>query len=278
MNKGQRGVKTIALGAMFLLLGTVAKAEQSAAARYRQILGGKIYSIRYSTPAADKILTVIEGKRIDYTFIKGGSQQVPLGGFGKKTPSAFYMNGKYYQVSEENRAYMAKEDQLNNENLDPQKGWGTIRARLALPPELAVFAPKESFNKYTDFKEAAYIDSGKRIVKIKKKDCLFLYDKYESCYGDAEGGLLYKKIYYMLYDAQGKLWGAETCFWQKGLETPLQLMEIKDISVSVTEGEKNLPKGYLVYGAGLGDMNDLVNRNVVVEDYRKTSKKKGANK
>lgn len=271
-------IKVVSLLISLLVLASVANAEQSAAAKYKKILSGTTYSVEYSTPVADKILTVIEGKRIDYTFIKGGSQLVPLGGFKKGVPSAFYMNGKYYQVAEENRAYMAQEGQLRHENLDPQKGWSTVQVRLALPPELAVFAPKDPFNKYTDFKETVFVSSGKKNVKLKKKEVAFVYDKYVSQHRNTEGDIFYKKNYYMLYDAKGILRAVETCLEKDGQESSLQIMEIKDISTSVTDMEKNLPTGYLVYAAGMGDMNDLVNRNVVVEDYRKMEKKKGTKK
>lgn len=265
-------IKNFSLIILFVLLGNVANAEHPAAEKYKKILSSTTYSVEYSTPSVDKILTVIDNKRIDYTFVKGGSQLVPLGGFGKNQPTAFYLNGKYYQVSEENRAYMARESQLRNVNLDPQKGWGTIQARLALPPELAIFAPNDAFNKYTDFRMSSYVDSGKKMMKFRKKDCNFTYDKYVTAYEDAGGGIHYKKIYYVCYDAKGILKAVETCLDVNGQESSVQIMEIKDVSTSVTEEEKNLPKGYVVFAAGMGDMNDLVNRNVIVEDYRKNRK------
>ncbi len=265
-------IKNLGLVILFVLLGNVADAEHPAAEKYKKIFGSTIYSVEYSTPSVDKILTVMGDKRIDYTFVKGGSQLVPLGGFGKNQPTAFYLNGKYYQVSEENRAYMALESQLRNVNLDPQKGWGTIQARLALPPELAIFAPNDIFNKYTDFRIPRYVVSGKKAMMVRKKDYNFTYDKYVADYEDAAGGIHYKKAYYVCYDSKGILKAIETCLDVNGQESSVQIMEIKDVTTSVTEEEKNLPKGYVIYAAGMGDMNDLVNRNVIVEDYRKNKK------
>ncbi|MBQ0107897.1 MAG: hypothetical protein KBS34_02040, partial [Phascolarctobacterium sp.] len=129
-----------------------------------------------------------------------------------------------------------------------------------------------------DFKETVFVSSGKKNVKVKKKEVAFVYDKYVSQYRNTEGEILYKKNYYMLYDSKGILKAVETCLEKDGQESSLQIMEIKDISTSVTDMEKNLPTGYLVYAAGMGDMNDLVNRNVVVEDYRKMGKTKGTGK
>ncbi|WP_337799185.1 hypothetical protein [Phascolarctobacterium succinatutens] len=266
--------KILALALACSTFATSAFAEQPKAAEYRQVMSSGNYYVEYELNDVKKCLAVKDGKRMDYTIYAAGANPllaaIPIIGLAsffiktdKKEPSALYMNGKYYQFQGKKKATMAYYNQLDDENLDPKEGWSSIRYRLALPEELVVFAPNDVFNSFTNFKAPTYIGSG----QTKGAKVVLDYDKYSSTVKNKAGGVLFEKLFYMYYK-EGNLQNIKTFIKMPGSdETLLNTMKVKKITQELPEGALQIPKGCKVYAVGIGDMNDLLEQPVLVEDY-----------
>ena len=190
-----------------------------------------------------------------------------LGGGEKKVPSTLYQDGKYYQFESKKKATMAYYNQLDDPNIDPAAGWNMVRVKLALPEALVTFAPNDVFNSFTGFKAPRFIESGKKTFGKKE----FNYDKYSTTYNNMNGQPMYKKNFYMLYDLEkGELQSIKVMV-RVGNEEEREADEIKNIKITGELPEKitDIPEGCKVYAVGLGDINDLVQRPVLVENYSK---------
>ena len=85
------------------------------------------------------------------------------------------------------------------------------------------------------------------------------------------GQPMYKKNFYMLYDLEkGELQNIKVMI-RVGNEEEVEAEEIKNIKITGELPEKitDIPEGCKVYAVGLGDINDLTQRPVLVEDYSK---------
>ena len=162
---------------------------------------------------------------------------------------------------------MAYYNQLDDPNIDPAAGWNMVRVKLALPEALVTFAPNDVFNSFTGFKAPRFIESGKKTFGKKE----FNYDKYSTTYNNMNGQPMYKKNFYMLYDLEkGELQNIKVMI-RVGNEEEVEAEEIKNIKITGELPEKitDIPEGCKVYAVGLGDINDLTQRPVLVEDYSK---------
>lgn len=251
-------------------------AEQPKAAEYKQMMSSGNFYVEYELNDVKKCLAVKDGKRMDYTVYTSMGNPflaaVPIIGLASffiksdtKEPSALYADGKYYQFQGKKKAIMAYYNQLDDENLDPNEGWSSVRYRLALPEELVVFAPNDEFNSFTGFKEPRYIGSGQTTGN---KDILD-YDKYSLAEKNKAGGVLFEKIFYMYYK-EGVLQQIKTFIKCGNNEEQLiNTMKLKQISGELPENALKIPDGCKVYAAGIGDMDDLLDKQVLVEDYSK---------
>lgn len=268
--------KLLALTLALSTFTASALAEQPKAAEYKQIMSSGNYYVEYELNAVKKCLAVKDGKRMDYTIYTSMGNPflaaVPIIGLASffiksdtKEPSALYADGKYYQFQGKKKAIMAYYNQLDDENLDPNEGWSSVRYRLALPEELVAFAPNDVFNSFTEFKAPSYVGSGKTADDKAPLD----YDKYSFSVKNKAGGVLFDKIFYMYYK-DGELQTIKTYVKSgNGGEELINTMKVKKITQELPENALKIPDGCKVYAAGIGDMDDLLDKQVLVEDYSK---------
>ena len=272
--------KVVAMTMVLTTLATSAFAEQPNAQKYREILqSGKFY-VEYELDDLKKTLAVQDNKRMDYTiFKKTGNMGLAiglslinpllavgalLGGNKSKVPSAYYEAGKFYQFDSKKEATMARWDQLNDPNIDPAKGWNSIKARLTLPEELAVFAPKDMFfEEVYGVRNPVFVESGKKVEKKKE----LIYDKYSYNVNSHAGNTLFTKSFYMWY-VNGELIEIKSYINKPGeQEEFLHSLEVKKLTSELPENALKIPAGCKVYAVSLGDMNDLIDQPVQVETY-----------
>ena len=268
--------KLLALTLAFSTFTASALAEQPKAAEYKQIMSSGNYYVEYELDTVKKCLAVKDGKRMDYTIYTSMGNPflsaIPIIGLASffiksdtKEPSALYADGKYYQFQGKKKAVMAYYNQLDDENLDPNEAWSSVRYRLALPEELVVFAPNDEFNFFTGFKAPHYIGSGQTTGN---KDILD-YDKYSLAEKSKACGVLFEKIFYMYYK-EGALQQIKTFIkYGNNEEQLIKTMKLKQITGELPENALKIPDGCKVYAAGIGDMDDLLEKQVLVEDYGK---------
>ena len=287
--KGRILSVTLALSILTGSMGT-AFAENPKADEYRKIFASGTYTVEYEQYGTlKKTLEVSGEKRMDYTTFKTGGNPAlaalaiinPLlgvaalfGGGAKKEPSALYQDGKYYQFHGKKKATMALESQLEDPNLDPKENWSTVRYRLALPEELVVFAPQDAFNSVSNFVVPTFLES--KLEQKDKSDPGLPYDIYSSPIKSVAGNQLAEKFFYMYYDKKGDLNKIKTTFKEPGKdEIEISSMNVKKISGEMGKNALQIPKGCKVYAAGIGDMNDLLDKPVLVEDYSEKKSDKG---
>lgn len=268
--------KILALALAFSTFAASALAEQPKAAEYKQIMSSGNFYVEYELNDLKKCLAVKDGKRMDYTVYTSMGNPflaaVPIIGLASffiksdnKEPSALYADGKYYQFQGKKKAIMAYYNQLDDENLDPNEGWSSVRYRLALPEELVVFAPNDVFNSFTEFKTPSYVGSGQTTDSKAPLE----YDKYSSVEKNKNGGVLFEKIFYMYYK-DGELQSIKTFIKSGNADEQLvNTMKIKKLTRELPENVLKIPDGCKVYAAGIGDMDDLLDKQVLVEDYSK---------
>lgn len=272
--------KVIAMALAFSCLTASAFAEQQEAAKYRDILqSGKFY-VEYELNYAKKILAVQDNKRMDYTIYK--SKGNPYAGMGlaminpflalgslfikneSKVPTAYYEAGKFYQFDSKKKAHMAIWNQLNDPNLNPMEGWNAVKQKLALPTELAIFAPNDMFaENYAGVATPKFVESGNASIDGKT----YVYDKYSSNILSHSGKVLIGNNYYFYY-GEGELKHINTFTYSDSSgEVLLRSIDIKKITQELPENILKIPEGCKVYAAGIGDMNDLIEKPVLVEEY-----------
>ena len=269
---------TLTLSILATSVGT-AFAENPKAEEYRQMFANGTYYIDYDmNDNVRKALAVNEGKRMDYTIITSNNPAlqsalafIPVIGLAgmfiketKKDPTALYQDNKYYQFIGKKEARVATPTELQDENLDPSEAWSSVPLRLALPEGLVVLAPNDPFNKIANYSVPSFVESG----TITDGKNTFDYDTYKSPITGATGKVLADKIFYLYYDNKnGDLKRVITRFKEPGssMEQTITELKIRKITKELPENALKMPGGTKVYAAGLGDMDDLLDRNVLVE-------------
>ena len=269
---------TLALSILASSMGA-AFAENPKAEEYRQMFANGTYYIDYDmNDSVRKALAVSDGKRMDYTIlmVRNPALQtalafIPVVGLAgmfiketKKDPIALYQDNKYYQFIGKKEARVATPAELQDENLDPSEAWSSVPLRLALPEGLVVLAPNDPFNKIANYSVPAFVESG----TITDGKNTFDYDTYKSPITGATGNVLADKIFYLYYDNKnGDLKRVITRFKEPGssMEQTITELKIRKITKELPENALKMPGGTKVYAAGLGDMDDLLDRNVLVE-------------
>ena len=254
-------------------------AENPKAEEYRQMFANGTYYIDYDmNDSVRKALAVSDGKRMDYTILmvrnpalQSALAFIPVIGLAgmfiketKKDPTALYQDNKYYQFIGKKEARVATPTELQDENLDPSEAWSSVPLRLALPEGLVVLAPNDPFNKIANYSVPAFVESG----TITDGKNTFDYDTYKSPITGATGNVLADKIFYLYYDNKnGDLKRVITRFKEPGssMEQTITELKIRKITKELPENALKMPGGTKVYAAGLGDMDDLLDRNVLVE-------------
>lgn len=284
--------KILAFTLVMTTFASTAFAEQPKATEYRNIMSSGTYYIEYEMNTVKKALAVQDQKRMDYTTIKSGPNTAlaalgfinPLfalaglfSGGDKKNPSALYQDGKYYQFEGKKKATMVWYNQLNDENLDPSMGWSNVQQKLSLPHELVTFSPNDIFNSFSGYTAPRFIESGKKTIDKDE----YNYDKYSIIYNNRSGNVLYKKNFYLYYDLEkGELHHIDTFtrIGANGKEVPSGTLTNIVITGELPEKALEIPEGCKVYAAGTGDINDLLQKPVLVENYSKKDAEAGDEK
>ncbi len=257
-------LKTLFLSVTLIFLTCAnCSAEQIKAQEYRKILASENFYVEYDDNNLKKIIAQDNGRRMARTNLGGTHRAIvsilnPVGNFlaneREKYPEFMFANGKFYKFLEKDFALMIHEDQLDDENLNPGEGWGTIHQSLSLPNELAIFNWHDKFHEVpAALSEPVFIESTKKIVDGKKYDC----DRYESKIKTAAGGQSATIIFDLCYTG-GELVLAQSALLTNGKEYEINKLIVKKILPSVPSGDFKLSGKEKIHAAGTGDMNDLL--------------------
>ena len=180
----------------------------------------------------------------------------PLGAAfsNEEYPEFMYESGNFYKFIERDFALMIREEQLDDENLNPVEGWSTIYQSLSLPNELAIFNWHDTFHKVPDaMGEPVFVESPRKNIKGKEYDC----DRYESKIKNMAGDQNATIIFDMCY-LNGELVLAQSALVANNKEYEINRLVIKKILPNIPNGDFRLSGKEKVYSAGVGDMNDLL--------------------
>ena len=256
-------MRLILLIAAVMMIAAQCSAEQPMAQEYRKILASDNFYVEYDDKNVKRIVAQDKGRRMARTNLGGAYRAIvsvlnPIGNFfaveHEKYPEFMSMGGKFYKFLESDFALMAREEQLDDENLNPAEGWRTIHESLALPNELAVFNWHDPFHKVSAaMSEPVFVESMKKNVGGKDYDC----DRYEVKVSNAAGGERATIIFDLCYSG-GELALAQSALLADGKEYEINKLVVKKILANVPSGEFKLSDKEKVHAAGIGDMNDLL--------------------
>lgn len=256
--------------ALALVLSAVTgavSAEQPLAQQYREWLQSGTFIVDYEADYHDyvvsKTLAGYGDMRMERNNIKIKGI-IPASAYSKKNyPDTLYRDGKYYKFESKKKAIVALPNQLDDPNLDSSAGWNTLRYNLAIPDE---FAPLYNDAAYKPASAAMgtfmYSGSGKKVVGKQE----LTYDKYTLPLKSQAGTTLADVTYYYCY-VNEKLAYIEKAIVDNGQEYVISRMKVKEFSNNVPSELFSMPKGCKVYAVGIGDMDDLLNKPALVEEY-----------
>ncbi len=236
-------------------------AEQPKAQEYRKILSSGNFYVEYDDKNIKRTVAQENGRRMARTNLGGNYRMLvsilnPLGAAfsDEKYPEFMCAGGKFYKFLEKDFALMIREEQLDDENLNPAEGWATIYQSLSLPNELAIFNWHDKFHKPpAALSEPVFIESAKKIIGGKEYDC----DRYESKIMDAAGGTGSTIIFELCY-TNGELALAKSELSINGKEYEINRLVVKKFLPNIPSGDFKLTGKEKIYSAGVGDMNDLL--------------------
>lgn len=257
---------TIALSLWIILISN-AFAEQSIANEYRKIFHSGNFYVEFKDNYTNRAIAESDGKRMERTLYSGTKIVMALnplgallGGSEAKNPEVMYENGKYYQFIEKNMALMLPEEQINDENLDPRQGWSSIRQKLALPNELSMFFWEDPYrDKSNSIAKPKFIGSSQKLLNNKEYDC----DKYVAVIKNIAGNSESKIIYDMVYD-NGHLIEVHSYIFENNTEYPINVLKVKKIESVIPKGAFKIANNTKIYAAGVGDIDDLLERPIQV--------------
>lgn len=250
-------------------MATTAFAEQPAANKYRAILKSGNFLIEYGDAYFTKTIAAQNNMRMERSSYKvkgGGMIVIPIGigGSSKKDyPDTLYKDGKYYKFQSKKKATMATWNQLNDPSIDPAGGWNYAQYSLAVPEEFFALCNYDPFRYESDVMVAPkYIGSSKELVDKKEYNC----DKYTVAMRSQTGAVMSETNYLYYYD-DNELIFVKKIFRKNGIEYPMNEFLVKKITNEVPSEIFNIPQGCKVYAVGIGDMNDLIEQPILVEEY-----------
>lgn len=261
--------KIFSIPLLFLILLNVnfCSAEQLAAEDYQKMFRAGNFYVEFKDKWGVRILAGSDGVRLErmrYDFEAGSIALLnPLGmifGGESKNPEVMYKDGKFYNFVEKNKANVCDEKHLYDENLDPRQGWNKIFQKIALPDELAIFFWEDIYSRHTPSVTAPkFAESVKKSFKNKEYDC----DRYTCEIKTSTGGDLAELIYDAMYK-DGKLFRVESFVLRNGQLYPLNVLEIKKFQAEIPKGTFKIYKNTKLYTAGIGDINDLLEKPVQI--------------
>lgn len=254
---------SLMLGGLLALNASTAFAEQPKAQEYREILSSERFYVEYDDKYVKKIIIEDNGRRMERTNLSGSYKTLVsiLNPFGawigehkSKQPDFMCENGKYYKMLDDEYVIMARESQLDDENLNPLEGWNTIYKSLSLPDELAVFNWSDKYHRVSEaISKPEFIESIRKTVDGKEYDC----DRYESKVISADGSDKATITFDMCYN-KGNLVIAQSAIFANGKEYGVNKLIIKRIAKDIPKKSVKISDKTKIYAAGIGDMNDLL--------------------
>lgn len=293
------------LAVLILPISSTVSAENSKAVEIREILNSKKYYVEYENENNFKVrgklhsfsfpnaLAVNGNKWMTYqaSFKGSGGMGLPIpmiGGLfgGNKTkvslqPEVFYDGNNHYYIFESKKeALMATGEQLKDPYINPMQGWTSINTDMKLP---------EAFDVFTNDDSIEFVESGSEIVDSKNKKEM-AFDKYVKHFKSATGKVIYDEFYIVYYNEKNELAQIEmkniavddelinAINKQSTTEQtndaniatyvkPVVKILIKKFTTELPESAMTVPSGCKVYGPGLGDMNDLLDIKVLLEEH-----------
>lgn len=183
----------------------------------------------------------------------------------EKNPTTLYKDGKYYNFHKEwidtstnkfnRRTFIIPEEEIDSPTLDPTEGWQSVRRNLALPDELAIFYWDDPYrNNFSVWGTPVYSGSYVWEYDYISYDC----DQYTTDIKSLAGTVIAQEIYRALY-TDGKLVMVRRYFLRNGLETFIQMVEVKNITSQIPEKAFAINRKTKTYLPHNGDMDDLTN-------------------
>lgn len=279
----QKNILSICMISCMFFLSGLAHAEQPKADEYRQLFASGHYYLEYKIGFKDRnkneyreydhklldvydrklTLGVQDGKRMQFAAYKKGMLETVM------QPEAYYADGKYYQFPwfEKNKALMATEAEINDVSINPMERWDSKKNRLIVPQPLQVLAEGDKFGR-----EDEHIRPAKLIESFAGDAKNPAYDKYSAEVCNSDGDVLYEYITYLYYK-KGELFASKFYWKYPGREEVLlQDMEIIRLTSEVPEKRINLKKGCEVFKAGTGDIDDMLDHQVLLYKVGKENK------
>ena len=255
--------KFFLLALVTFLIASTCSAEQPKAQEYRRILSSENFYVEYDDKNVKRIVAQENGRRMARTNLGGNYRALvsvlnPLGNLfataNEKHPEFMSAGGKFYKFIEKDFALMVREEQLDDENLNPDEGWATIYQSLSLPNELAIFNWHDKFHKVpAALSEPVFTESVRKVVGGKEYDC----DRYESKIANAAGGKSATIIFELCY-TNGELVLAQSSLSANGKQFEINRLVVKKILSGIPSGDFKLNGKEKIHAAGVGDMNDLL--------------------
>ncbi len=242
------------------------QAEQPKAEEYRQMFASGNFYLEYKDDYLTQVIGAKDGKRFTRKKFSGFAGLFgSLFGGEDKTPEIFHQDGKLYQLkfnlAGKRMMIVLPESQLGDENLDPKEGWVNLKSSLALPDALSPLAWNDPYHQKTAaVQPPRFVESGKRMADKKEYDC----DTYTSRIVTKSGAVSGEIIYRLMYEA-GTLARVETAVISDGKEQETNSLKIKAIEPLIPEDAFKIKKNTKVYGAGIGNMDDLLSNPAQVE-------------
>ncbi len=250
-------------------MATTAFAEHLTANKYRAVLQSGNFLIEYGDAYFTKTIAAAKDMRMERSSYKvkgGGMIGIPIGigGSGKKDyPDTLYKDGKYYKFASKKKATVATWNQLQDPSIDPAGGWNYAQYALAVPEEFFALCHYDPFRYESDVMVAPkFVGSNKEMIGKKEYDC----DKYVVAMRSQTGAVMSETNYLYYYD-DGELIFVKKIFKRNGTEYPMSEFLVKKITNEVPAEMFNIPQGCKVYAVGVGDMNDLIEQPILVEEY-----------
>ena len=201
----------------------------------------------------------------------------------KDWPDVLYKDGKYYRFGIANvhsgglfgldsskrgkvdilNAKVLDEKNINSIALNSNEEWEFIRSDLALPDELAIFYWEDPMrNNLLNLPAPTFSGTSEKSISGKKYIC----DTYTRDIKNLAGGVIAQNVYDALY-FEGKLELIQTYFLRAGKKILIREVEIKNITAEVPDELFTTNKKVNVYAAEIGDINDLLDNNSLVETW-----------
>ena len=261
----------------------MAHAENIKAQELRDIIKSNKYYVEYEVNTKeDKRALAVDGdlrKSFDCEGRRSSTllRFIPIVGLFAKgslklMPEVFYDANNYYQFVNKKKILRATPEELKDPYLDPIQEWGTVEKRIVLPEEFGMFTGDE---------EIKFVESG---TTTDDKNKTQAFDKYLKIIKNINGANIAKKVYMVYYNEKGEPekiltmtvdWeeDAGTIFEEELKKKPAeQSYDIQRIKINKFTGElpadvMNFPSGSKVYGADLGNMDELLDMPPLLEEH-----------